>query len=254
MGEDMWYYVYKGERQGPVPFDTLKALFVSGELKETDMVWTNGFENWKKIIDVEELIQAKSNHIKTSNVQPSQTLLSHAGQESSIFIKIGLDRGLPVDTEYGPYDIKVIKSLFEQKRINAQTMIFFPGMTTWLALAEFVDFKETFNTMPPVISDSEKRQNVRRPFVARLFIENNQKVFEGVCRDISVGGMQVLVRGTKLKASDRISINVHPENTDYNFVANGEVVRVLDGDSGFSFRFIALNNEAQSAIERYLES
>jgi hypothetical protein len=36
---------------------------------------------------------------------------------------------------------------------------------------------------------------LRKPFIARIFFNNDKKFFEGICRDISVGGMQVLVDG-----------------------------------------------------------
>ena len=85
-----------------------------------------------------------------------------------------------------------------------------------------------------------------------MFFHNESVVYEGICRDISVGGLQVLVDGFPGNIGDEISLNVHPENTDYNFVASGKVVRILEGDQGFSLRFIQLSDEATNAIEDYL--
>lgn len=47
-------------------------------------------------------------------------------------------------------------------------------------------------------------------------------------------------------------MNVHPDNSDYHFVARGKVVRILDGDQGFSLRFSGLNDEAKNAINDYI--
>ena len=87
-----------------------------------------------------------------------------------------------------------------------------------------------------------------------MYIENKKEVFVGICRDISVGGMQVLVDHFPGRVGEKIAINVHPENTEYNFVADGKIVRSLDGGQGFSFRFMNLSSESQNAIQRYLDS
>ena len=65
--------------------------------------------------------------------------------------------------------------------------------------------------------------------------------------------MQVLVDQIPAEKGERISINVHPENTEHHFVAGGEVVRLLDGGQGFSFRFTELNEDAKEAIQKYLD-
>ena len=87
-----------------------------------------------------------------------------------------------------------------------------------------------------------------------MYIKNRKEVFVGICRDISIGGMQVLVDHFPGSVGERISINVHPDNTDYNFVADGNIVRSLEGGHGFSFRFLDLSRESQDAISRYLQS
>ncbi len=172
--------------------------------------------------------------------------------ERSIYIRIGNDRGAP-PTDYGPFSIKQLKQLFKENRINGKTMVFVSGMRDWRLLADFPEYQEIFEELPPVIQESDRRSTERKPFIARLFIQNNKKIFEGVCRDISVGGMQVLLDNFQGNAGDRITINVHPENSDYHFTASGEVVRLLEGNSGFSFRFHGLNDEAKRSIEKYLQ-
>ena len=87
---------------------------------------------------------------------------------------------------------------------------------------------------------------------ASIFVQQQNQVFEGICRDLSIGGMQVLLDGFPGKVAQNISINVHPDNSDHHFVASGEIVRILEGNQGFSFRFINLNSEAMDAIRSYI--
>ena len=167
-------------------------------------------------------------------------------------IKVGHDRG-STEVEYGPFSLDALKKLFTENRINGRTYIFTPQMNDWIFLADLPIYEKIFAAIPPVIDDGERRINVRRPFVAKMFFHNNSQLFEGVCRDISVGGLQVLVFNPPVNEGERISMNVHPENSEYSFVASGKVVRLLSGGQGFSLRFMNLSDEAQTAITGYLE-
>lgn len=66
--------------------------------------------------------------------------------------------------------------------------------------------------------------------------------------------MQVLVSDFIAKAHDVISLNVHPENSEYGFVASGEIVRMLEGGQGFSIRFRDLTLDARESIEKYIQN
>ena len=114
--------------------------------------------------------------------------------------------------------------------------------------------KKFFEELPPVMSDAEKRSFERKPIIARLFVTDREEVYEGICRDISSGGMQVLLADYPGTVGDEISINVHPENTEYHFVASGKIVRFLDADMGFSFEFSELSEDAMNAIKSFLEN
>lgn len=250
-----WYYVQQGNRQGPVSFDTIQSLINSNTLGELDYVWKKGFDNWKKIAEVEELRDTTPTPPPPaiSKITYIDPLLSEIDpNERSLFIRIGMDRG-GNPNDYGPFKVEQLKKLFKEHRINGKTLLFMNGMKEWKLLADFEDYQEFFEELPPMIKDDERRSATRKPFVARMFVHNDETVFEGICRDISVGGMQVLTDHFKGGAGDKISINVHPQNTEYHFTASGVVVRLLEGNAGFSFRFLNLSEEAQSSIEKYLE-
>jgi hypothetical protein len=266
-----WHYVGSDGKHGPVDEDFIKNLISEKKLKEDDYVWTKGFDNWKKIKDIPELmkpaVEVKATPAQpvvapapTSSVQASSKIsesinLSTIKSDAKvIFIRIGVDRGEQKPAEYGPFSSEMLKKLFNENRINGKTEYFIQGMSSWKMLGEDPAFENIFHEMPPIISDEDKRSFPRKPFMARMFIANNKKLFEGICRDVSVGGMQVLIDNFPGRAGDKISINVHPENTDYNFTASGEIVRILEGGQGFSFRFMNLSQDAHNAINKYLSS
>lgn len=254
---DNWYYVQKGNRHGPVTEEVITGMISQGELKADDFVWKKGFENWMKLKDVPELQQSSVPETpvppQMSSARPEVTDFGHLGlDDRAIFIRIGTDRG-GATTDYGPFSLNQLKKLYKENRINAKTFVFTTGMKEWKLLADLPNYQDIFEELPPVIKESERRVTVRKPFIARLFIQNNKNLFEGICRDISIGGMQILLDDFKGAAGDKITINVHPENTDYHFTASGVVVRILEGNSGFSFRFRELSDEARRAIEKYVQ-
>lgn len=273
---DNWYYVLKGQRLGPVDVGVMSTLIQDQQLGPDDYVWKKGFENWMKMSDVAELQSFGGEAKPQAPASPptpmkrpaaastpapaaqasSQQSLPMIGQlhpdQRCVFVRIGVDRG-GAPAEYGPYNLELMKRLYRENRINGRTQFFMQDqMNEWGFLADLPDFEEVFNDVPPVIQETERRRYVRKPLLARMFVQNNKRIYEGVCRDISVGGMQVLTDGFPGKAGDRISINVHPDNSDYHFTAAGLVVRLLEGSQGFSFRFDGLNNEAMRAIEKYI--
>lgn len=260
---EKWYYVLAGERQGPVDFEVVNELYNSGDLKADDYVWCKGFENWVKLKDVDAFQDTVSPAIPTpepvaqKEVEVPEPInqsvdLSHYELDNKCFyIKVGADRG-GAETEYGPFSIEILKKLYTENRINAKTFIFTKGIGNWLVLGDIQGFEEVFEEVPPMIDESDKRAFKRKPFIARMFIQNNKEVFEGICRDVSIGGMQVLVDNCPINVGERISINVHPENTEHHFVASGDIVRVLEGGQGFSFRFQHLKEDALGAINAYI--
>lgn len=257
---DNWYYVQKGNRQGPVDVAVISSMISKQDLKSEDFVWKKGFDNWKKIKDVPELQFGAPVTHQEFPAAPEMPVMEKEfsfaelqnPDERSLFIRTGNDRG-SVSSEYGPFSLKQIKQLFKENRINGKTFIFHVSMNEWKILADVPDYQHVFGELPPQIKEADRRTSSRKPFVARLFVQNNKKLFEGLCRDVSIGGMQVLVNEFKGQVGDKISINVHPENSDYHFAAAGVVVRVLEGHSGFSFRFNGLNDEARRAIEKYIQ-
>lgn len=112
------------------------------------------------------------------------------------------------------------------------------------------------------------RSAPRRPLVAKILMANQEAVIVAVCRDISVGGMQVLTDRVPGEPGARIKLNVSPAGRGGKpgsgegggsrdaiepFVAEGVIVRILEDGRGFSFRFDRLPESSRKAIEKYIE-
>lgn len=271
-----WYYVQGSERVGPVEQSDIENLFHEGTLNPESYVWRKGFDNWKNLNEVEDFSSLISGGSSQSSMPEETEELSapeddvsfipqmDEGPQNSGFdvtsiaphakvfsIKVGLDRG-GSESEFGPFSMEQLKRAYQENRINEKTFIFTPGMETWEFLGDFSRFNEIAGELPPEISESDRRFNIRKPFVARLFFHDNKQVYEGICRDISVGGLQVLVSDFPCEVGEKVSMNVHPDNTDYHFTASGKVVRKLEGDTGFSLRFEDLTQDAHNAIQSYI--
>lgn len=102
----------------------------------------------------------------------------------------------------------------------------------------------------------DKRESPRRPLIAKILMANEKGLMLGVCRDISIGGMQVLTDSIPGDAGAKIKLNVSPagEKSIEPFVAEGVVVRILEDGRGFSFRFKKLSESARRSIESYIDS
>jgi hypothetical protein len=258
-----WWYVEGSDRKGPVEENELRSLLDTGILKEDGFIWTKGFENWIKLNEVSELshLLGSAEEISSPEIsrkpaieKPGIDLKSIDLNERIFYIKTGIDRSKnELGAEYGPFSIDQLKRLFEENRINEKTYIFTTGMDNWTIVVDFELFGIISGGKIVEIEDDERRAHLRKPFVANMYFHDESQLFEGVCRDISIGGLQVLVSNFPGQINDEVTMNVHPENSDFSFVATGKIVRILDGNSGFSLRFHSIGDEAKSAISTYLQ-
>ncbi|MBI2521936.1 MAG: DUF4339 domain-containing protein [Bdellovibrio sp.] len=258
-----WYYVVGQDRKGPVSFEEIMALASNGTLVQDSYVWRKGLDGWKKMKELSEFSTNRSSDIPQvinsipPTMKPTAKFDWHTvDSNKKIFtIRIGPDRGQEIE-EYGPFALDAVKSLLNENRINGKSLIFAPGMEEWIFITDtpLFDMTSGKKNLPPVIAPEERRKYVRRPFVARLLFHNNEDVCEGICRDISIGGLQILVADFPVSKGDVIQLNVHPDNSSVSFVAKGKIVRILEGRRGFSIRFEGLSTEAQASILKYVES
>ena len=271
-----WYYVDENRRVGPVEEREIELLIEQKKLSGESYVWRKGLGDWELLKDQKELQKymedktvSKQDRNRGSEVENIPPLDFPRGESSwrgegsgfdwsqvddsvSFSIKTGHDRG-GTEGLYGPFSRDQIKRAFQEKRINERTFIYAHGMKDWVFFGDTPLFEECSGGLPAVIKDEDRRVNQRKPFVARSFFADENSFFEGICRDISVGGLQVLTADFSGQVGDQVKMNVHPDNSEYSFVATGMITRILEG-GGFSLRFENLSSEAMKAIESYIKS
>ena len=146
-----WYYVVGSDRVGPVSLEALKQLFSDEEINLETYVWKKGFPNWERLKDVSELkfnedfsvpesefVLPTKQEERSPEVNFTFSWNSVRESEELFFIKIGKDRKNASGSNdiFGPYSLVEIKEALTEKRINLQTLIFTPGMTSWTKIQE----------------------------------------------------------------------------------------------------------------------
>lgn len=271
-----WYYLRKRERFGPVKEAELCALIADGTLNRKSYVWRKGFVDWHRIESVDELHSLASPplpEIPSYDVTVEKKMPTELPSivrtisweeiregEKIFVIRTGYDRDEQHGSDYGPFSLKDLRLAYDEERINAKSLIFARGMENWKELKELPIYEKITGhelQADDVANDTadsvkEKRVNIRKPFVAQVFFYGSEQFYEGLCRDISVGGMQILTADFPKKVGSKVCINVHPDNSEYSFTAEAKVVRILEGDRGCSLRFKNLSDEAKLSIEAYL--
>lgn len=242
-----WYYVEDKQRKGPVETEDIHDLFIKKTIDKNSLLWKKDFSGWTPVKEISQFDHLHSPAKKVSIFEELKDDLK------VIMVKVGVDRKSQ-ETEYGPFSILELRKAFAEKRINDKTYIYTQGMDTWIFLGELTDLytRITFDAPPPC-TIKEKRSHTRRPFVARILYHNEDFLCEGICRDISHGGLQILVADLEVQVGDEITLNVHPENQKHSFTTSAEIVRILPGSRGVSLRFINIGEEALQSITAYID-
>ncbi len=162
-----WYYVVGSERVGPVSVEALKQLFLNNEITNETYIWRKGFQNWERLKDVAELsFEAEETAAEVEAAMPAPTPLPQRRAEVKkeepirqegpsspevhftfdwrntkdndelFFVRIGKDRKTSDSDIFGPYSMTELKEALKEKRINLQTLVFAPGMSSWVKIEE----------------------------------------------------------------------------------------------------------------------
>jgi len=271
-----------GKRVGPVSQDSLRGLIETKELSSKDLVWTHGQKDWKSIKEFPELMAPLM--IIPPEVPPplmveeEEEVFSWSWETVSLdqkifLIKIGIDRGEAKDQVFGPYSLKQIKKFWSEKRVNAKTLVFCEAMSAWEFIGE-VEFLQNFleislsNQLE--ILENEKRSSQRLSFKARIFLHNQENFLEGICSDLSEGGVLVhflpsMDSSSSLESEKKdqntslflqganVQFHIHfPETAGGEIVGKAEVVRILSKQSGIGLKFFPLSEISQRNLKEYM--
>jgi hypothetical protein len=266
------WYVALGEKWvGPLKAEDVYKKIIDREISWAHYVWKAGQTEWTRICDTPDyaavvpaqpkikpqVIQAKTaaeRNIsqRTSTAQPPAAPRAPSDKVWFIYAK---------QVQSGPFSEAEVKESFATGKVSGRIHLWRDGMGQW----ETVDNLPTF---AKVYADSEKanspapkaeqRVGQRRPLVARIFISNDRDLAVGVCRDISIGGMQVLTDHIPGAIGTQVKMNVSPAEVESGgekiepFVAHGQIVRLLEDGRGFSFRFEKISEQAKRVIEDFI--
>lgn len=247
-----WYTVVNSRPVGPLSAKEIVQRIQGGELSFVSHVWKEGFSGWTRIYDVidfKPLLPPEPSPSLIAEIQKSTQAspppLSPQQKEELRTWYIYLD-----EANYGPISDREVQTLIQAGRITGGTYMWKKGFSDWQqastipAWAGVVGKKEE--------KPADKRATPRKPFETKILLTDGKEVGWALCRDISVGGMQVLMDNAPGPVGTALKLNVNTHGPIQGFTCEGTIVRILEDGRGFSFRFTHLSQDAKAAIEKYI--
>ena len=266
-----WYVAVGDSYVGPLSAADVYRKISAQEISWAHYVWKKGQPEWKRLCDVKtfeaavprvpgkaaisDIKEISQPHIKASARQ-ALAKTPQKGREWFLYYN---------DSQFGPFSKEEISRFIEVGKIHGRVHTWKNGMDNWQRIEKTEEFDEVLAIAPkktsprPLSPDSpvraEMRAAPRRPLLAKIVMAHAEKVGIAVCRDISVGGMQVLTDQIPGAVGGKLRLNVSSSNGKIApFVAEGTIVRILEDQRGFSFRFDRLDDSAKKTIEQYINS
>lgn len=253
-----WYAVVNNRPIGPLAAKEVVERIKGGELSYASHVWKDGLRNWTRIYDVPDfqcLLPTQPAQSLIAEIQKSaQTApppLSPKQKEELRTWYVFVD-----ETQYGPFSDPEMHAMIEAGRVTVNTYVWQKGFSDWQAAGQVPPWSGHLTTGSVAAElakkvNQDKRTAPRKPFEAKILLTDGKEVGWAICRDISIGGMQVLMDQVP-KTGSQLKLNVGAIASIPGFTCEGEVVRILEDGRGFSFRFHSLPANAKSAIEKYI--
>ncbi|NBU19948.1 DUF4339 domain-containing protein [bacterium] len=265
------WYIAQGEKWvGPLRASDVYAMIQDHQISWVHYVWKKGQSGWNRVCEVKPFQEYAPTQPKPK-VKPS---VKPAVESSDYHKKWFLHYN---DSQFGPFSQAEVIRFLQIGKINPRVHAWAQGMANWQrieSISELSSHTEKKDVSPPSFqktkgsshseggahfSGQEQRSSPRRPLLAKMILSDDQSVIIGMCRDISVGGMQVLTDEAPVKVGTLIKLNVSPSTNETGpnippFVAEGKVVRILEDGRGFSFRFTKLSDTARKSVEIYIEA
>lgn len=261
-----WYVAVGEQRIGPLSAWDLYEKIVSQEITFAHYAWKKGFPQWKRICEIpafESLVPKQP-----SKTQAPALDRATASSQKAIPPRFPSERVWFLyhqDTQFGPFAVQEIQSFLQSGKIHLGVYAWREGMKGWEVLSKIEAFQSQAHVVPPgpparsstLRQKSDQRKHPRQPLIAKIHMANETAVITGVCRDISIGGLQVLTDTLPGEVGSRLKMNISPSGQSQKLdalVAEGEIVRILEDGRGFSFRFGKISEKTRRAIQQYIES
>ena len=259
-----YFLIVGGTDFGPLTAEEIFEKVEKNEAGLMDFIWRPGWTDFKRIADEKEfhvLLPKKPSldvigALQLKIMERSKAKIKDAPPAAPTEVSYYLYFN---KTQYGPFSTAELDRVISANKIDSGAFIWVPGWANWKPITEMSEFAarvktESKESTKSKASRKDKRGSPRKPLVARLFVSNDADVIVAVCRDISVGGMQVLTDKVPGQVGAKIKLNVSPGDSKNvkGFVAEGEIVRVLEDGRGFAFRFVKISSDAKKVIEKYV--
>jgi hypothetical protein len=261
-----WYLAKGAQWVGPMSASEIYSRIQASQITWVQYIWKKGQPNWKRICDVptfQALVPKQPTKVDPKKVlspqQPSNVAPSAPEKSKAIWF-LHLNH-----TQFGPFSVQEVLKFLKAGQSETPVFVWCQGMPNWSRIEKVPEFQkaETSEMKPETKIEKKRKEDQRQaprvPLVAKVLMTDEQSVIVGVCRDISIGGLQVLSDRVPANVGAKLKMNISPAGQDKDrpiaaFVAEGTVVRLLEDGRGFSFRFTALAPSAKKAIEDYFES
>lgn len=248
-----WYTVVNSRPAGPLSAKEIVQRIQSGELGFASHVWKEGFNGWTRIYDVidfKPLLPAEPSASVIAEIQKSTQAspppLSPKQKEELRTWYVYLD-----ETNYGPISDREVDMLIQSGRVSGATYMWQKGFPDWQQASTIPAWQKQVSGGKSE-KKADKRSAPRKPFETKVILTDGKEVGWALCRDISVGGMQVLMDRAPGPVGTQLKLNVNTRGNVQGFTCEGTIVRILEDGRGFSFRFTHLSADAKSAIEKYI--
>jgi len=281
-----WYVAIGDRILGPWDEQEVVNQLGSSEIAHCNFAWKEGLGDWVKLMEQEEFqsgmpqkpsperLDELRKSIEQSKPKPPPPPTT---REWFVFLN---------EVQEGPFDIAEIKELINGGGIGSESFVWKVGMEDWVCFAKselaYLQKKSLPVNIPPMPASvknpdavvappkedsgvlesslSDRRKSPRKPVVARVLFHDNQLLGKGMCRDLSIGGAQVMIdsgsevsENFEVKPGSVISMNVHCGSEKEAFTADAVVVRELKGQRGFAVRFQNLSDDSYQTINDILK-
>lgn len=276
-----WFVSIGEQSVGPMTSAEVYDKVRTGEISWVHFVWSEGQAQWTRLCDTPafQVAVPKAPTAKPTAPSSAKKAPPPPTQDSRPWFLFYND------SQFGPFSSAEVDRYLRVGKLHGRVHAWKDGMDGWVRLETISEFREAVaeaaqvrsSTPPPekgtaareydlapaqATPHSDKRGAPRFPLVARLLVANQASVSVAICRDISVGGMQVLTDRIPGPVGTHIKLNVSPapvapkgkkpKATIEPFVAEGDVVRILEDGRGYSFRFKKLSEKSRKAVEKYI--
>ncbi|HRK02617.1 MAG TPA: DUF4339 domain-containing protein, partial [Oligoflexia bacterium] len=230
--EKKFFIAMGNKAMGPLSAQEVYERIQRGEVGLLHYYWRKGLSDWKRLAEEKEFAVLVPKKPASSSIKTLRSRIGDITKDVELTqTRVNRPYYLYTNnTQYGPFSEDELLRVLKTQKVSRNAYAWTAGWPNWKRLSSIPEFAEFVASTPapkptskassksksktksslkkvPASNDqtmgvrmgtvagedlSDKRGGPRRPLVARLFLHNNQDVIIAVCRDISIGGMQVL--------------------------------------------------------------